>query len=317
LNAVFRRGRVDDAARLSALAIRTFTDTYEAHNTPDDMRAYLAGAFGVAQQARELDDPAMITVLAESGAELIGYAQVRRKEAPACVSPGAPVEIYRFYVAAAAHGTGIAQRLMATALDAARDLGGRHVWLGVWERNARAIAFYAKSGFVDVGSQFFQLGDDRQVDRVLTRSLPERSCGECGAPLDGDRSCRDYFNDLLGLEWQVPGGPGGKAHFLAVASYNLQHPSAFAADLLAGLRKTLADVLAGRATVADALARARAVTDGSTRVRRRPDDPGDTPPGWPTSWPMTVRDVCDVPVPRYLEQVQAWATAVDSSLPVE
>ena len=138
-------------------------------------------------------------------------------------------------------------------------------------------------------------------------------CGECGAPLDAGRACRDYFNDLLGLEWQVPGGPGGRAHFLAVASYNLQHPSQFTAVMLSGLRQTLSDVLSGRATIADALARARTVTDGATRVERRPGD-ADHPLEWPRRWPMTVRDVCDVPASRYLDQVHAWATAVDASL---
>jgi hypothetical protein len=139
------------------------------------------------------------------------------------------------------------------------------------------------------------------------------TCSECGAPLDG-RNCRDYFNDLLALEWQVPGGPGERAHFLAVASYNLQHPSQFSPATLAGLRETLSDVLANRATIADILMRARAAADGETRVRRRPGDPDHGLPNWPTRWPLTVRDVCGVPVSRYLEQVQAWANAVDASL---
>src|SRR4051812_19187912 len=97
-------------------------------------------------------------------------------------------------------------------------------------------------------------------------------CTECGASLEEGRSCRDYFNDMLALEWQVPGGPGERAHFLAVASYNLQHPSQFTGDILAGLRQTLTDVLSARATIADALARARSATEGSTRVRRRDGD---------------------------------------------
>ena len=63
-----------------------------------------------------------------------------------------------------------------------------------------------------------------------------RVCPECGASLDEGRDCRDYFHDLLGLEAEVPGGPGPLPHFFAVASYNLQHPSQFAPDVLPGLR---------------------------------------------------------------------------------
>jgi ribosomal protein S18 acetylase RimI-like enzyme len=168
---VIRRGQPRDAAALAAFAARSFTHTYEAYNTPGDMLDYLASAYGVERQTRELIDPAMITLLAASKDGLIGYAQLRKKGAPACVTHDAPVEIYRFYVDATAHGTGVAQRLMAAAEEAAGDLGGRHLWLGVWERNPRAIAFYTKSGFVDVGTQIFELGSDRQTDRVLVKTL--------------------------------------------------------------------------------------------------------------------------------------------------
>jgi diamine N-acetyltransferase len=174
LDALFRRASLADAARLAAFAARTFTQTYAADNTPQDMRDYLASAFSTEKQSVELSDPAMITVLAESGDDFLGYAQLRRGAAPPCVPQRGPVEIYRFYVDAPAHGTGVAQRLMDSAVEAARDLGGTDVWLGVWERNPRAIAFYAKCGFNDVGTQIFQLGSDRQTDRVLVRSVTIR-----------------------------------------------------------------------------------------------------------------------------------------------
>jgi ribosomal protein S18 acetylase RimI-like enzyme len=60
---------------------------------------------------------------------------------------------------------------MEAALDAARALGGASVWLSVWERNPRAIAFYTKTGFIDVGSKVFMVGSDRQTDRVLARKI--------------------------------------------------------------------------------------------------------------------------------------------------
>lgn len=168
---IYRRGTAADAATLAAFAERCFTATYAAHNTPEDMRDYIAAAYGTEQQQRELTDPNWATVLAESDGRLVGYAQLRRSSPAAPVTLEAPVEIYRFYVDASAHGSGVAQRLMASAIEAARDLGGQHVWLGVWERNARAIAFYTKSGFRDMGTQIFQLGSDAQTDRVLARPL--------------------------------------------------------------------------------------------------------------------------------------------------
>lgn len=60
---------------------------------------------------------------------------------------------------------------MAAAIAAARSRGATALWLGVWERNPRARAFYGKSGFTDVGSQTFLLGTDEQTDRVMELTL--------------------------------------------------------------------------------------------------------------------------------------------------
>lgn len=163
----FRRGIVDDAAKLADFAARTFKETYSANNRPDDMTTHLATSYGPTQQAEELADPLVVTILARSGDDLVAYAQVRRNPPPPCVTQSAPVELHRFYVDRRAHGTGLASMLMQEVYQAAREFHGRHVWLGVWERNPRAIAFYKKAMFVDVGSTSYMVGPDRQKDRVL------------------------------------------------------------------------------------------------------------------------------------------------------
>ena len=131
------------------------------------MAEHLATSYGEPQQRRELSDPGCITLLAEPEGELAGYAQVRRHEPPSCVTGPAPVELARFYVDRSWHGRGLAQRLMIAVAEAATELGGRTLWLGVWEHNPRAIAFYTKSGFSDTGSTTFCVGPDPQTDRVL------------------------------------------------------------------------------------------------------------------------------------------------------
>ncbi len=162
-----RRGQPEDAAALAAFAARTFTDAFGAANSAADLAAHLASVYGVAQQGRELADSTYSTLLIEEDNQLAGYAQVRHAHTPACVTAQAPIELYRFYVDRVWHGCGVAQRLMVGVHEAARELGGRSVWLSVWERNPRAIAFYAKCGFRDVGVTDFFVGSDRQTDRVM------------------------------------------------------------------------------------------------------------------------------------------------------
>jgi ribosomal protein S18 acetylase RimI-like enzyme len=166
-----RPGAPADAAPLARLGARAFADAFGAENSPEDMAAYLGRSYGEAQQAAELSDPGMATLLAELHGELAGFAQLRSGPAPVCVTGLAPIELWRFYVDRPWHGRGVAQALMAAVAREAARRGGRTLWLAVWERNDRALAFYRKCGFLDVGSQPFILGSDRQTDRVMLRSL--------------------------------------------------------------------------------------------------------------------------------------------------
>ncbi|HEU4889360.1 MAG TPA: GNAT family N-acetyltransferase [Thermoanaerobaculia bacterium] len=162
-----RRATTADAAALAEIAERTFRDTFAAQNSPEDLEAYVATAYGEEKQRREIES-GTVTLLGESDdGELIAYTQMRRVR-----SPHGEVEIARFYVDRKHHGQGLAQQLMQAAYDTARELGATTIWLGVWERNLRAIAFYAKCGFVDVGSQPFLVGSDLQTDRVMSRVIP-------------------------------------------------------------------------------------------------------------------------------------------------
>jgi len=161
------RGTVVDAAALAEFAARTFEETYSADNSAEDTRAHLSATYGLRQQTAELADPSVTTILARSNGELIAYAQIRRNTPPPCVTHPAPIELHRFYVDRTAHGSGLASELMQAVHQATHDFDGGHIWLGVWERNSRAIAFYKKAGFVDVGSTIYMVGPDRQVDRVL------------------------------------------------------------------------------------------------------------------------------------------------------
>ncbi len=166
-----RRATAADAALVSALARDTFVDTFAAGNDPADMALHVERSYGIPQQTAELVDPGIVTLLAEIDAAVVAYAQVRRGRVPECVTGPAPVELWRFYVDRRWHGRGIAQALMARVKSEALASGGRTLWLGVWERNPRAQAFYAKCGFVDVGKHVFLFGADPQTDRVMAMPL--------------------------------------------------------------------------------------------------------------------------------------------------
>ena len=167
-----RRAAVEDAAALAEFGARTFYETFAKDNTAEDMRLHLASAWAPALQRAEILDQEFDTLLAcDPSGRLAGFAQLRAGHAPAGVATAQPVELLRFYVDRPWQGQGVAGLLMQAVADQARTRGARELWLGVWERNERAQAFYRKHGFRKVGSQIFVVGTDPQTDHVMLREL--------------------------------------------------------------------------------------------------------------------------------------------------
>ena len=166
-----RRAGPEDAGLLAELGARTFSETFAADNSPEDMAAYLAASFNPAQQTAELNDHASTFFIAEVGARAAGYAHLHAGEAAEGVEGPRPVELVRLYVSREWLGRGVGEALMRACVDGARRAGHETIWLGVWERNGRAQAFYRKWDFRAVGEHLFHLGSDPQRDILMERAL--------------------------------------------------------------------------------------------------------------------------------------------------
>ena len=165
-----------DAEPLAALAERTFRDTFAADNAAADMDAYVRDAFSVDRIGAELAADANAYLLAFVGDEAppVGYAKLRSGTPDPCVTGPDPVELQRLYVDRSALGQGVGAALMQASLEAAGSARRRTLWLGVWERNARAIAFYRQWRFEAVGKHVFRLGSDDQTDLIMARPVGPR-----------------------------------------------------------------------------------------------------------------------------------------------
>lgn len=168
-----RAAVVSDAAPLSALAARTFVDTYLHGHDPADIHQYVAEHFTEEAQRGEILSPQHRTLVAvdESGT-IGGYAQVERRDPPPCVSGERPVLLSRLYVDLALHGGGLGPRLFDAAIDAARGAwGGDVLWLTIWEHNERARRFYLRRGMRVVGTMEFRVTTRIDLDPVLVMAL--------------------------------------------------------------------------------------------------------------------------------------------------
>jgi GNAT superfamily N-acetyltransferase len=166
-----RRASPGDAGLLTELGARTFSETFAADSTPEDMAAYLASSFNLARQTAELADPASTFFIAEIGGVAAGYAQLHAGMPAEGIEGAKPVELVRLYVSREWLGRGVGEALMRACVDEARQAGHETIWLGVWERNGRALAFYRKWDFRAVGEHVFQLGSDPQTDILMERAV--------------------------------------------------------------------------------------------------------------------------------------------------
>jgi ribosomal protein S18 acetylase RimI-like enzyme len=166
-----RKADESDLNLLIDLGIRTFNETFAHLNSAEDMEAYMSEAFHPSQVASELADETSTFLIAERNNVAVGYAKLARGHVPDSVSDDSAIELARLYVLKEAFGAGVGSALMNAMLELAVAEGFRTMWLGVWEHNERAKAFYRKCSFHEVGSHVFQLGSDAQTDLLMERTL--------------------------------------------------------------------------------------------------------------------------------------------------
>jgi ribosomal protein S18 acetylase RimI-like enzyme len=169
-----RKADPDDLNQLVQLSRQTFIEAFEAQNKPENIKAYVDMAFNDPQLLDELLDPDSTFFLVFAGSEVegpIGYAKMRSSKKQAALERYLAVEIQRIYVLERWKGWKVGKLLMQTCLDTAKQQGFEVVWLGVWEHNPSAIAFYQRWGFEQFGAYIFHFGDEDQTDLLFHKWL--------------------------------------------------------------------------------------------------------------------------------------------------
>jgi diamine N-acetyltransferase len=160
-----------DAALIADISRQTFYETFSPQNTPENMDKFMNFQFTREKLMAELHDPENIFLLAYHGDKLAGYAKLRDSEHTEHLENSAAIEIVRIYSITSMIGKGIGKLLMQTCIDIARNRNKAIVWLGVWEKNQRAIDFYTAWGFEKFGEQNFILGNDVQTDWLMKKHI--------------------------------------------------------------------------------------------------------------------------------------------------
>lgn len=162
---------VTAVAELQQIGRLTFTETFAEHNSPENLAAYLEESFATAKLTNELKNPESRFYFAFVGSKLAGYLKINFGAAQTENLDPTAMEIERIYVLKEFQGKKVGQSLFRKALEIAVESRASFVWLGVWEKNHKALNFYRKNGFSPFSQHVFRIGDDEQTDFLMKRSL--------------------------------------------------------------------------------------------------------------------------------------------------
>jgi diamine N-acetyltransferase len=175
MNINIKKCTIEDLHTLQEISYETFNDTFKHQNSSENMDAYLERAFNLKQLAKELSTISSDFFFVYFKNEVAGYLKVNSNEAQTEDMNDESFEIERIYIRKSFQKHGLGKYLINKALEMAIEKNKMRIWLGVWEKNENAIAFYEKMGFVKTGSHSFYMGDEEQIDYIMTKTLNQNS----------------------------------------------------------------------------------------------------------------------------------------------
>ncbi len=162
---------LEDLPKLQEISYETFNETFKEQNSPENMHAYLERAFNLEQFEKELSKVFSNFFFVYLNNELAGYLKVNTNDAQSEEMGNDLLEIERIYIKNKFQKHGLGKYLLKKAIEVALEQNKKKIWLGVWEKNENAIAFYQKMGFVQTGAHSFYMGDEEQIDIIMTKTL--------------------------------------------------------------------------------------------------------------------------------------------------
>jgi len=162
---------LEDVHVLQDISVETFNETFKHQNSSQNMKTYLDKAFNLKQLQKEIFNVYSEFFFISYDTEVAGYLKINTDAAQSENMGNESLEVERIYIRSKYQNKGLGKYLINKAVDIAMEQGKKKIWLGVWEKNANAIAFYKKHGFVHAGAHSFNMGDEEQIDFIMTKIL--------------------------------------------------------------------------------------------------------------------------------------------------
>ncbi len=161
-----RKVEAGEVKMLQLISRKTFYEAFSEEN----ISKYLQEEFSLKKLTEQLATPSSEFYFATSEENIIGYVKLNFGDSQTAIKDASGVEIERIYVLKEYQGRKVGQLLFEKAMSVAAERHADYIWLGVWEKNFRAIGFYERNGFTVFDKHVFMLGDDAQTDLMMKRS---------------------------------------------------------------------------------------------------------------------------------------------------
>lgn len=171
MSIVINECTIEDVKTLQEISYNTFNETFSHMNTEENMIAYLENAFKTKKLEEEISDTFSKFFYIYCNGVLAGYLKVNVNETQTEDMGEEALEIERIYIREVFQKRGLGKYLLDKAMEIAMKNNKKKIWLGVWEKNEYAIAFYKKRGFVHTGAHSFYMGDEEQIDNIMTKTI--------------------------------------------------------------------------------------------------------------------------------------------------
>jgi ribosomal protein S18 acetylase RimI-like enzyme len=166
-NVIIKKVSLPDLEQLQTISKQTFIETFSDTNTEENLNIYLSEDLHIDRLKTEMRNPGSAFYFAILDKKIIGYLKINFGQAQTELKDNKAIEIERIYVLKEFLGKNIGWILWTKTLQIAKEINADYIWLGVWEKNQRAIHFYKKIGFVEFDKHTFKLGNDPQTDIMM------------------------------------------------------------------------------------------------------------------------------------------------------
>ncbi len=167
----FRPARCDDALCLGVLSTQVFLDTYATQGIRPAIAREVLALHSVAAYEALLADAGVTILVAECAGHLVGLSQVGNGVGHQQLPSAAASELKRLYVQERFAGRGVGRDLLRHAEKSAAALGADLLWLQAWDGNTRALQFYPRCGYEDLGGTVYTIEGEDFPNRLFGKRV--------------------------------------------------------------------------------------------------------------------------------------------------